>query len=290
MSEVGTEELDRLIGGAHHDPHAVLGAHPAADGVMVRALRPMADAVSVVLADGSRYPLEHEHDGIFRGALPLAEAPDYRLAVSYPGCGEHLCDDPYRHLPTLGELDLHLVGEGRHERLWRVLGAHVRTFEGPAGEVTGTAFAVWAPNARGIRMVGDFNHWDGRGHPMRSLGSSGVWELFVPDVGDGDRYKYAVLGADGSWRDKADPMAMAAEKPPATASVVYTSRYTWGDGDWIAARAAGARHAEPVSTYEVHLGSWRPSLDYRELAEQLVAYVTDLHFTHVELLPVAEHP
>ena len=167
-----------------------------------------------------------------------------------------------------------------------MLGAHVRE----VGQATGTSFAVWAPNAHGVRVTGDFNYWDGRAYPMRSLGASGVWELFVPGVTDGARYKYAICGPDGVWREKADPMANAAEKPPATASVVFTSRYTWNDDGWVTARAEREPVREPMSIYEVHLGSWRPGLSYRELAVQLTEYVTDLGFTHVEFLPVAEHP
>src|SRR5690606_15689961 len=186
-----------------------------------------------------------------------------------------------------------LIGEGRHERLWEVLGAHVRTYDAQGsafGEVTGTSFAVWAPNARGVRVVGDFNHWDGHAHPMRMMGASGVWELFVPGVGAGTRYKFAVLGADWVWRHKADPMAFATEQPPATASVVYESGYEWRDEDWLRRRAETTATAAPMSVYEVHLGSWRPGLGYRELADQLAGYVSDLGFSHVELLPVAEHP
>ncbi len=153
-----------------------------------------------------------------------------------------------------------------------------------------TAFAVWAPNARGVRVVGDFNFWDGRAHPMRSLGGAGVWELFVPDVGPGSRYKYSICGADGIWRDKADPMAAYAELPPATASVVYQSEYEWADGEWLTERAQQQAVTGPMSVYEVHLGSWRPGLSYGELAVELAAYVTDLGFTHVEFLPIAEHP
>ncbi len=154
----------------------------------------------------------------------------------------------------------------------------------------GTAFAVWAPNARGVRLVGDFNFWDGRAHPMRSLGGAGVWELFVPGVAPGARYKFSICGPDGAWREKADPMAAYAETPPATASVVYQSSYEWNDADWLTERAGRQPLSSPMSVYEVHLGSWRPGLSYRELAVELAAYVTDLGFTHVEFLPVAEHP
>jgi 1,4-alpha-glucan branching enzyme len=298
-TEVHPGEIDRIVAGLHYSPHAVLGAHPGPDGVVVRELLPLAATVAVVLSDGRRFPLSHLHEGVFGGILPVAEVPDYRLAVAYPGAEpgstgpERIVDSPYRFLPSLGETDLHLIGEGRHEELWRVLGAHVREYGSDGvgyGKVSGTAFAVWAPNARGVRVVGDFNHWDGRGHPMRSLGGSGVWELFVPGVGDGTNYKFDICGPDGRWRRKADPMASRAEHPPATASVVFTSSYTWGDEEWLAARGRGERTREPVSVYEVHLGSWRPGLSYRELADELTAYVTEMGFTHVEFLPVAEHP
>ncbi|GAB3208015.1 1,4-alpha-glucan branching protein GlgB [Marinactinospora thermotolerans] len=292
MSDVlSTDEIDRLVAGHHHDPHSVLGAHPGPDGVVIRALRPMALSVHAVLPDGDRIELTHLHAGVFAATLPGGEVGDYRLAVRYEPEGEEiLTDDPYRHLPTLGEFDLHLIGEGRHEELWRVLGAHTRRFPSVLGEVTGTSFAVWAPNARGVRVIGDFNHWDGTAHPMRSLGSSGVWELFVPGVGDGALYKYQVAGADGVWRDKADPMAFAAQVPPHTASVVFTSAHQWGDDEWLAQRKTEELTRRPMSVYEVHLGSWRPGLSYTELATELVDYVRETGFTHVEFLPVAEHP
>jgi 1,4-alpha-glucan branching enzyme len=324
MTTVNTSELDRVVAGTHHDPHAVLGAHPGPDGITVRALRPLATSVTVLLADGQRFAMEHVHGGVFAAVLPdgvtgvPGQVPDYRLAVSYtdsrpdgasPGADsdidhrgtETIMDDPYRHQPTVGEMDLYLIGEGRHEELWRVLGSHVREFAG-GGEpgrqpfskyfavTAGASFAVWAPNARGVRVIGDFNHWDGRGHPMRSPGGAGVWELFVPGIGDGNRYKYEICGPDGTWRAKADPMARLAEPPPATASVVTRSEYAWGDGAWMAARGARNPVTSPMSVYEVHIGSWRKGLSYRQLADQLTAYVTELGFTHVEFLPVAEHP
>jgi 1,4-alpha-glucan branching enzyme len=283
------QQLDQLVAGAHHDPHGVLGAHPDGSGkTVVRTLRPEASAVAV-LAGGARTPMQRIHDGgVFEALLP-GDPGDYRLAVTY-GEDTYTVDDPYRWLPTLGDIDLHLIGEGRHENLWQVLGAHVRSYDTPGGTVTGTSFAVWAPNARGVRVIGDFDYWDGRALPMRSLGSSGVWEIFLPDVGDGCRYKYQILGADGVWRDKADPMAFACEAPPATASVVTTSHYEWGDEEWLAARAGTQWHRAPMSIYEVHIGSWRMGLSYRQLAEELVGYVTEAGFTHVEFLPVAEHP
>ncbi|GAB7190461.1 1,4-alpha-glucan branching protein GlgB [Kineococcus sp. NUM-3379] len=287
---VDAEVLARVAAGAHHAPHSVLGAHPGPDGVTVRTLRPFARSVAAVLPDSSRVELEHEHDGVWAGVLPTPQVSDYRIEVTFDGGEPHLVDDPYRFLPTVGEVDLHLIAEGRHEQLWTVLGAHVRRFGGQLGDVVGTSFAVWAPNARAVRVVGDFNHWTGRTHAMRSLGGSGVWEVFIPGVSAGNRYKYEILGADGHWRQKADPMAQATEVPPATASVVTESSYEWNDGDWIARRAASDPLSGPVSVYEVHLGSWRVGLNYRQLAEELVEYVSELGFTHVEFLPVAEHP
>jgi 1,4-alpha-glucan branching enzyme len=283
-------ELDRLVSGEHHNPHSILGAHPVGkDRTVVRTLRPGADAVSLRAGD-TKADLRRVHDGGVFEATVEGPVGDYRLGVTYGDGFEHLVDDPYRWLPTLGEVDLHLIGEGRHEELWTALGSHVRSYDTPGGPVSGTSFAVWAPNARGIRVLGDFDHWDGRAFPMRSLGSSGVWELFVPGVGDGTKYKFAIRGADGVWREKADPMAFATEHPPATASVVTTSRYTWQDAEWLTRRAETHWHAAPMSTYEVHLGSWRAGLSYTELADELVSYLQETGFTHVEFLPVAEHP
>ncbi len=289
------EEIERLVRGEHHEPHRLLGAHPEAGKVRVRAWRPDARQVSVV-ADGRREVLERIHPaGLFEGTLPgpggaaartgAERLPAYRLEVSD---GERVVevDDPYRFLPTVGELDQHLIGEGRHERLWERLGAHPTVLEG----VAGTAFAVWAPNARGVRVVGDFNRWDGRLNPMRVLGSSGIWELFVPGVGEGAKYKYEVLGADGGLVLKADPLALATERPPATASVVHASSYRWRDEAWLAARGERQRVDARISIYELHLGSWRRGLSYRQLAEELPDYVAELGFTHVELMPLAEHP
>jgi 1,4-alpha-glucan branching enzyme len=287
---VHDQDLHRVATGSHPLPHDVLGAHVHDGAVTVRALRPLAESVTVLTPDGDRTALELDNEGVWVGVLPVADVPDYRLVVTYPGHEASVVDDPYRFLPTLGEIDRHLISEGRHEQLWTVLGAHVRRYPGVMGEVTGTSFAVWAPNAQALRVVADFNRWDGRGHAMRSLGSSGVWELFVPDVGAGTRYKFEILGRDGHWRQKADPLARGAEVPPSTASVVVDSTYEWQDDAWMTARAARDPHTGPMSVYEVHLGSWRPGLSYRELAEQLTEYVTEAGFTHVELMPVMEHP
>lgn len=285
---VDHDTLRAVASGTHHDPHSVLGAHLTPSGLVVRTLRPLADAVEVVTATGST-PAEHEQDGIWVAVLPETQVVDYRLDVTY-GAETQRVDDPYRYLPTVQELDRHLIREGRHEQLWTVLGANVHRYPGTLGEVTGTAFAVWAPNARAVRVVGDFNHWQGAQHAMRSLGDSGVWELFVPGVGAGTRYKFEIVGADGAWRQKADPLAKGTEVPPATASVVVESDFTWGDQEWIDHRRSHDPHSGPMSIYEVHLGSWRQGLSYQELAEQLTAYVLEMGFTHVEFLPVSEHP
>ncbi|MER6130310.1 1,4-alpha-glucan branching enzyme, partial [Streptomyces sp. NPDC001795] len=257
------DDRERLLAGAHHDPHSVLGAHPVPDGLAFRVLRPCALSVTVVMGDAWA-ELHDDGDGFFSALLSLRHIPDYRLLVAYEGTVLE-SDDPYRFLPALGELDLHLIGEGRHEELWKALGARVMTHAG----VRGTRFTVWAPNARGVRVCGDFCHWDGSAYPMRSLGSSGVWELFVPGLGPGTRYKLDITRPDGTHTVRADPMARRTEVPPATASVVTESSYEWGDGEWMAGRGDRPVHEAPFSVYEVHLPSWRPGLTYRQLADQL---------------------
>jgi 1,4-alpha-glucan branching enzyme len=294
---VASQELDSLVRREHPNPHAVLGAHPLEDGVVIRALRPAACAIKALLTDGTAVELEQVHaGGVFEGVVPGAELPlRYRLEVDYGDAGTFTIDDPYSFLPTLGELDLHLIGEGRHEELYEKLGAHVREHQ----DVLGTAFSVWAPAARAVSVVGDFNSWDGRLHAMRGLGSSGIWELFLPGVVPGARYKYEILTASGELTLKADPYALETEHPPLTASVVFKPRHQWSDADadWLARRRDELPLGRPVSIYEVHLGSWRLNalednrpLTYAELADELCAYVNDMGFTHVELLPVMAHP
>jgi len=294
---VNRGELDQLVRGDHGHPHAVLGPHVYEGAVTVRVLKPLAERVVVRHAAGET-ALEHEHGGIWVGVVPAGtdeSVPDYRVVVDY-GHGELVLDDPYRFLPTLGEMDLHLVNEGRHENLWQVLGARVHHYDVPGGEpISGTSFAVWAPSARAVRIKGDFNSWDGREHPMRQLGQSGVWELFVPACVAGTSYKFVVLGADDVWREKADPMAFFAEVAPETSSRVYETSHTWGDDEWMTARAAKQAVAEPMSIYEMHLGSWKRHpggrfWSYDEMADDLVPYLADLGFTHVELMPVMQHP
>lgn len=285
-----TDEVELLIRGHHGNPHSLLGAHPYDGGVTVRTLRPLAQEVVLVLPGDERVTMEHETHGIFCAVLDTEAVKDYRLEVTWGDGVAHTLDDPYRFLPTVGEIDQHLVNEGRHEQLWTVLGAHVHHYDGPMGEVVGTSFAVWAPNARSVNVVGDFNQWDGMTLPMRSLGTSGIWELFVPIAGAGSRYKFDITGADGHRTMKADPMARAAEIAPASASIVTQATHEWSDSEWIAHRDSTPAVSAPMSVYEVHLGSWRQGLSYRELATQLVDYVSDLGFTHVEFMPVMQHP
>jgi 1,4-alpha-glucan branching enzyme len=278
--------LDAVAAGAHHDPHAVLGAHPdAGGGWVIRARRPLASTVTAHFGGDKASRFEHVRNGIWEARVEKNPGA-YMIASTYDNGDEFLTDDPYRHVPTLGELDLHLIGEGRHEELWRVLGAHTRTLDASAG----VAFTVWAPDARAVRVIGDFNGWDGQGHAMRSMGGSGIWELFVPGVGVGTVYKFEILTRRGDWIQKADPMARLAEVPPATASVVTTSSYTWDDDAWMTERARTQPVSAPMSIYEVHLGSWRQGLSYRDAADPLVEYVTAQGFTHVEFMPLAEHP
>jgi len=189
---------------------------------------------------------------------------------------------------TLGEMDLYLIGEGRHERLWEVLGAHVRRDE--QGELVGTAFSVWAPNARAVSLIGDHNYWDKAANPMIPLGANGIWEVFLPSLGPNTKYKFAIQGPDWRWVDHADPMAQATEIPPLTASIVHESDHLWNDSEWMKKRSEFQSWRALVSVYEIHLGSWRPGLSYRELAVELAAYVLEEGFTHIELLPVMEHP
>ncbi|HST24474.1 MAG TPA: 1,4-alpha-glucan branching protein GlgB [Gaiellaceae bacterium] len=296
MTRIGLErELELLVGRDHPNPHHVLGAHPVDGGVAVRVFRPDAVSVRALPAEGEPVGLERIHAaGLFEGVVRGAEQPlEYRVEVTYADGQTFTFDDPYRFRPTLGELDLHLAGEGRHEEIYSRLGAHVRELDGTGG----TAFAVWAPAARSVSVVGDFNGWDGRLHPMRSLGATGIWELFVPELEPGKNYKYELRTQSGGLLLKVDPYAFATEVPPKTASVVFRPEHDWGDEEWLALRGGGELWRAPMSVYEVHLGSWRlnplegnRSLTYLELADELSDYILDLGFTHVELLPVMEHP
>ncbi|MGH7813286.1 MAG: 1,4-alpha-glucan branching protein GlgB [Candidatus Binataceae bacterium] len=288
-------EIERLLALEHHDPHSILGAHRELGAVVVRALRPGAAQI-LLLPDGGKPIAMRQIDtaGLFEArADGRGELFPYRLEIRYPDGETATIRDPYSFMPTLGELDLYLWSEQKHERAYDKLGAHVRTI----GGIAGVSFAVWAPNARGVSVVGNFNRWDGRIHPMRVLGGSGVWELFIPELGSGALYKFEIRTGHGDLLLKSDPFAQYMETPPATASVVFNSSYEFHDAEWMEQRARADAVRVPMSIYEVHLGSWRRvpeeghrPLTYREIAQSLGDYVTEMGFTHVQLLPVMEHP
>ena len=294
LPSISEFDRDRVSNGSHHDPHATLGAHPVSGGGWaIRALRPMAKTVSVVFKNGKELELNHVWNGIWDGFVDTKTVPDYRIKTTYAQDGkttEWLADDPYRHLPTIGELDLHLVAEGRHEELWNALGSHVLSIKGDMGISRGTSFKVWAPNAEAVRVVGDFNHWSGVAHSMRVMGATGVWEIFIPGIEAGSAYKYEILTKQGHWIKKIDPMARATQVPPDTASIVTESTHSWKDKTWMSARTKHDALSSPMSIYELHAGSWKHAMNYRELADELIPYVQKLGFTHVEFMPLAEHP
>ncbi|AKK02902.1 1,4-alpha-glucan branching protein GlgB [Corynebacterium epidermidicanis] len=287
---INEADLTRLLHCQHHDPHGHYGWHATEDGAVVRTRQIGAEQVELLI-DGTAHPMQPLGSDIWAAHLTSAEPTDYRLRITWPGGHQTELADGYAFLPTLGETDLHLISEGRHEQLWKVLGSHVRSYTTELGEVSGTSFAVWAPNAIGCAVVGDFNGWNASQHPMRALGSTGVWEVFIPGVDAGTVYKYAVQTPEGQRRDKADPLARRAELPPATGSIVVgESDFTWTDDTWLARRAEIDATNAPMSIYEVHLGSWKEGMDYEQLATDLVTYVADQGFTHVEFMPVSEHP
>ncbi|HEY8614189.1 MAG TPA: 1,4-alpha-glucan branching protein GlgB, partial [Roseomonas sp.] len=286
MSDPHLDTFQAIVEGRHGDPFAVLGRH----GGVVRTFQPGALAVEAVPRDGAPVALRGIHDpGLFEGELPPGP---YTLRITWPG-GVQETEDPYSFGLLLGDFDLYLFGEGRHREMGRVFGAQAMSVDG----VAGVRFAVWAPNARRVSVVGEFNSWDGRRHPMRQRGGTGVWEIFVPRIGPGTRYKYEILGAHGGVLPlKADPVAGAAELAPGTASVVANSRpHPWRDGSWMGSRAAAQAPDAPIAIYEVHPSSWwhaenGEAPDWDGLAARLIPYVSGMGFTHVELLPIMEHP
>ena len=298
-AELPTDDEQRLLAGTHRRPHDLLGAHPARDGeargVVIRAL-PIAGAeLEAVLANGTVLPLTRSPGGVCQGFLPRRKkVPGYSLRARFADGTTVEAEDPYRFEPTLGPVDLHLFAEGSHLRLWEVLGAHVRTRDG----VAGVSFAVWAPNARGVSVIGDFNGWNPAVHLMRRLNAGGVWELFIPGVKPGALYKFEIRSAAGPVRVKTDPYGRFMEQFPGHASIVEApSTYAWGDNAWLTARAKQDPARQPMLVYEVHLGSWRRvpeednrPLTYREIAPLLAEHCTRLGFTHIELMPVLEHP
>jgi 1,4-alpha-glucan branching enzyme len=295
-------DIASLVRLEYADPHRLLGRHVEGGELVFRAFRPDAAKMEVIWNEHTE-PMDRVRDeGIFELRRPVSGQESgpppgaYQLRASGEGWG-HTAHDPYAFAPTVGELDLHLMGEGKHHELHRVLGARTLTHQG----VDGTSFSVWAPDARRVSVVGELNQWDGHRHMMRRL-SSGIWELFIPGIGDGELYKFEILSQAGDILMKADPLAREMELRPSTASRVFTSHYRWGDEAWMERRAKADPASGPMAIYEVHLGSWRhhpgpqrhagrPNwLSYRELAEQLVPYVSELGFTHIEVMPVMEHP
>ncbi len=278
-------------------PHQI--EHKGQKGISVRAFLPSSQQAWILdTAHKSSSPMRKVHpSGLFEGIVPLSQDQtpelDYQLRFTNQDGGTTTMNDPYRFKGMLSDLDMHLFGEGNHTKIYEKLGAQIRTI----GEVTGVNFAVWAPNARAISLIGDFNGWDGRRHPMQQKDGSGIWELFVPDLKAGEKYKYRIRDCNGNHVDKADPYGFACELPPQTASIVTDlSNYQWSDQDWIAKRASQNPIDQPISVYELHLGSWKrkwdgqPWMNYRDIAHHLVKYCQQMNFTHVELMPITEHP
>ncbi len=288
-----TQVLSAIIAGEHCDPFAVLGPHRAGRMRVVRTFQPDAVACALIDRDGRIIgSMTKIHaGGIFAGELP-ARTRRYAFRVTPESGNQFDIEDPYRFPSTLGEMDLYLLGEGSDQDVFRKLGSHVTRIAG----VAGTRFAVWAPNASRVSVVGEFNHWDGRRHVMRLHPGNGIWEMFIPGAGHEAKYKYEIQGGDGKLLPlKSDPYATYHEPPPGNSSVVFDSRYRWTDDAWMQRRSATPAMDQPIAIYEVHPGSWRRTddggyLSYRALADELVGYVSDMGFTHIELLPVSEHP
>ena len=298
MSDFELGARSALAEGRHGEPHAVLGAHPhesqGVQGVIVRTYQPDA-ADCYVIRDGVSTAMRDEGDGFFTLFVPRASFPmPYTLRFLAHDGRTWERGDPYRHLPTVGEMDLYLFNEGTHRAMWTMLGAHLKTVEGDEG----ASFVVWAPNAERVSVVGDWCNWDGRQYPMRKLGASGLWELFIPGMRENALYKFEIRTHEGLLRLKADPVGFKMQQAPETSSIVVAQgRHKWKDEAWMAARVGRDLTREPVHIYEVHLGSWarvpedvNRSLTYREIAPKLAEHVKRLGFTHVELLPVSEHP
>ena len=290
---IAAEDCERIASGRHKDPFSVLGVHKVGAERRVRTFQPQAQSVNLLDADDQKLvAMTQVHEGgLFECVMP-PRLRHYRLGITTFEGHKYVSEDAYRFPSALGQLDLHLLGEGTHQRIYDKLGAQCIHHLG----CDGVNFAVWAPNASRVSVIGDFNNWDGRRHCMRFNPGSGVWDLFVPDIGQGEHYKFELLDADGKLLPlKSDPLAHFFEAPPGNASIVHCSTYEWQDSEWMTARRGTPDLSEPVSIYEVHLGSWRRRSDgswlsYTELADSLIPYVCELGFTHIELLPVTEYP
>ncbi|SCZ72708.1 1,4-alpha-glucan branching enzyme [Epibacterium ulvae] len=291
-SQLCEDTIKALQRGHHATPFDILGVHQEGDLIWLRVFLPQATALDA-LTPNAELPLQQIDAGVFVTRLPSIDTP-YQLRATFEGGDIWIFEDPYRFDPVLGAFDQHLISAGTHHHLWRALGAHVLTHQG----IDGTHFAVWAPNAQRVSVVGDFNSWDGRRSPMRQLGHTGVWEIFLPALDDGTLYKYEILPQNGPAFLKADPFGFGAQHPPETSSVVRDIRgYGWDDANWMAQRGKKNHRDAPISIYEVHLGSWRRKTDegnrplsYKELADELVNYALEMGFTHLEFLPVSEFP
>ena len=297
MRSLSAEPVDfaALADARHTDPFSILGPHAVEDAVVIRGFFPHAQAVQIVGHGGPPVEMQRRHAaGIFEGRLPGSTIPDYRLVVTSDHGWQYQVDDPYRYGRVIGDYDLYLFAEGNHTRIYDKFGAHPMRI----GSADGVHFAVWAPNAARVSVVGDFNQWDGRVHQMRSLGASGVWEVYLPAASLGQRYKFEIRARSGDIILKADPYGFAFEVPPQSASIVARLDYDWQDHDWMARRPEhGSWFGRPMAIYEVHLGSWmripeegERYLTYGELAARLIPYVLEMGYTHIELLPVMEHP
>jgi 1,4-alpha-glucan branching enzyme len=292
-SALSSPQLQRIREGRHHDPFEVLGRHGIGKNRLVRVFLPDAVSISTCVGHQTVDFTASPMPGFFELHDPPTELPQY-YALQWRDCHDQLHSeyDPYAFAPQLSDFDLHLFAEGKHWHIYRLLGANSHNVDG----IDGVLFATWAPNAERISVVGDFNHWNGRRHPLRSRGGSGVWELFIPGIAANANYKFEIRARDGSLQQKADPYGRAFEVRPQTAAkIVAPSFYQWRDNEWLAYRANLDWLHSPLSIYEVHLGSWQRSaeggfLNYRELAHRLVDYITPLGFTHIELLPITEHP
>ena len=298
MTDIINAEIDRVLDADHHDPFQVLGMHfitQKPQAVLVRTFQPHAESVQILTGDTRSFLYKMRQEGLFE--IVLQEYPEpfsYQLEATYYNGTSHIFDDPYRFLPQLSDMDRYLFNSGTHYQLYNKLGAHLATID----DVEGAIFRVWAPTARRVSVIGDFNAWDGRVHQMRSLDKSGIWELFIPGITDNELYKFEIKTQYKDILTKSDPFQFYGEVRPKTASIVWSlDRYSWDDREWLTKRSANQPYDKPISIYEVHLGSWQRDpadperfLTYSEIADRLIPYTKEMGFTHIELMPIMEHP